>query len=88
MTDKTDGQVAYEAAAKLTKCSQPWSEANKCKWEEAARAVKKSFVEQSCGIAETIRQRAEYGYSVDSAYDKGLYQAAVEIQQAIRDKFK
>lgn len=51
-------------------------------------AIRKQFVEQACEVTEVVRKRAEYGYSVDSAYDKGLYQAAVEIQQAIKDKFK
>lgn len=47
-----------------------------------------AFVEQACEVTEVVRKRAEYGYLIDSAYDKGLYQAAVEIQQAIKDKFK
>lgn len=36
---KTLGQVAYEAAALTTDCSQPWAEANQEKWESAANAV-------------------------------------------------
>lgn len=37
--EKTLGQIAYEAAAAVTACGQPWNEANKAKWEMAANAV-------------------------------------------------
>ena len=40
--EKTIGQIAYEAAAKVTNCDQPWSKANQAKWEAAAEAVKES----------------------------------------------
>jgi hypothetical protein len=33
------GRIAYEAAAKLTDCKQPWEEANQDKWNAAATAV-------------------------------------------------
>lgn len=33
------GEAAYSAAAERTGCSQPWSEANQEKWEEAAAAA-------------------------------------------------
>jgi hypothetical protein len=36
---KTPGQVAYEAAAAATSCTQSWEESNKAKWEAAATAV-------------------------------------------------
>lgn len=39
MKPKTAGQIAYEAAAKATNCKQNWNNANKAKWEAAARAV-------------------------------------------------
>lgn len=33
------GEAAYAAAAGVTGCDQPWSEANQEKWEEAAAAA-------------------------------------------------
>lgn len=34
------GRIAYEAAAEITDCKQPWSEANQEKWIAAALAVR------------------------------------------------
>jgi hypothetical protein len=40
MTTREDlGKIAYEAACKVTGCTQPWSEANQEKWIAAGVAV-------------------------------------------------
>jgi len=37
--DESLGKLAYESAATLTGCTQPWEEANKAKWIAAAKAI-------------------------------------------------
>jgi len=83
MTDKTDGQIAYEAAAKLTKCDQPWSGANQRKWEDAAKAVKKQFVEQACEAV--YKASFKHGEITDNGV---IIIPEERIIEAIKDKFK
>ena len=61
MIDKSIGQIAYEAAARLTKCNQPWSEANQLKWEDAAKAVH----------ALAIKSPEAAAYQLNRAHDVG-----------------
>jgi len=62
---KTLGQVAYEAAAAVTGCEQPWAEATQAKWEAAGEAAARQFCE-GAGLdraeARLIDALREYGH--------------------------
>ena len=84
--NKTNGQIAYEAAADVADCKQPWSEANQPKWEAAADAVQKNFVEQACAVINTCSYMScEYRMNGEKqAYETALYDA----EQTLQDRFK
>lgn len=48
------GRIAYEAAAKVAGCEQPWTQANQAKWNAAAKGV----LAWAC---RELDEEAEYG---------------------------
>jgi hypothetical protein len=72
---KTLGQIAYEAAAEVTGCQQPWSEATKEKWDAAAKAVAERCAKE---CEETHRRRVGSGR-------KTGYIAIIDCVDAIRE---
>ncbi len=56
---KTLGQIAYDAAAKVSFCDQEWADANQSKWEAAALAVAAAESEACAAIADARAMRCE-----------------------------
>lgn len=62
MTDEaemTRGRAAYEAAAKVSGCTQPWGEANQPKWEAAAEAVRDTAIIECLQVVKDLADQAE-----------------------------
>jgi len=72
---KTLGQIACEAAAEITGCQQPWSEATMDKWEAAAKAVAERCAKE---CEETHKRRVGEGR-------KTGYNAIFDCVDAIRE---
>lgn len=67
-TEMTRGRAAYEAAAKVSGCDQPWAEANQPKWEAAAEAVRDTAIIECLQVAKDLADQAEgFNHTVQAA---------------------
>jgi hypothetical protein len=76
---KTPGQIAYEAAAGVTGCQQPWAGANQEKWEAAGRAVATECEDICDGLTIALPEGAE-----KSAWECGTLDCAASIAAWMR----
>ena len=64
------GRIAYDAAAKVTGCEQPWEEANQAKWIAAAQAVR----DKGEPIPPEVLDLLRFMCATWSAIDRFVYQ--------------